>query len=196
MATATKTKATKKAPVKKVAAEKATSPAGRVSLKEYNPYDKDLTPKHYKIANILLTKKTVSYDEIFEAAGEGGASPRTIGYVKASLALCGIEVESHRDSERGTVYRTAATGRLKHVKVDGTGAPTKGEDDTSAPLGTAKKAPAKSTAKKSPGGSKTTKPKVAKKTVAKKAPAKKVASKPTKKAGPKAKFAGNKRRRS
>jgi len=211
----TKATATKKAPVKKAAATTVKHTAKE--LAEYNPYDKTLTPKHHKIAHLILTKKSCTYNELFDAV-DGGVSPRTIGYIKDSLGKCGVKVESHRDAERGTVYRAVPGAKLRHAKVEGTGAPLRPADTESAPLAGAKSAAAKKSAPKSPGTAKSKKKAPVKKTAskattAKKAAATKAATKatseesvdtfvvgvapakkaPVKKAGAKAKHSGSKR---
>ena len=69
----------------------------------YNPFDKAREPKRYDVAEMLLTKETISWSDICDKVGN--FSPRTMGYVLRGLEDQGATILRLRDSEYGTLYR-------------------------------------------------------------------------------------------
>tara|TARA_R110002110_G_scaffold51701_1_gene151358 strand:- start:7754 stop:8095 length:342 start_codon:yes stop_codon:yes gene_type:complete len=68
-----------------------------------NPFDKHREPKRYDVAEMLLTKDTISWADILHKVGN--FSPRTMGYVLRGLENQGATILRLRDREHGTLYR-------------------------------------------------------------------------------------------
>lgn len=81
-------------------------------LRELNPYDKKQYPKHYKVANMLLTGKPVVWRDVYEQTGAGN---RTLGVVMKDLAACSVDFEKSRNEFRETFYIASAPASAKVV---------------------------------------------------------------------------------
>lgn len=83
-------------------------------LTDLNPYDKKLYPKYWKVANMLLSGKPVSWASVYEKTGAGN---RTLGVIKKHLADCGVELERSRNEHREIVYVASAPASAKKKPV-------------------------------------------------------------------------------
>jgi|TARA_X000001382_G_C3128163_1_gene165415 DNA-binding transcriptional ArsR family regulator len=71
--------------------------------KHKNPFDKFAEPKRHDVSEMLLSGRTISWDDILEVVGN--FSPRTMGYVLRGLEDQGATILRLRDNEHGTLYR-------------------------------------------------------------------------------------------
>ena len=69
-----------------------------------NPFDPELEPKRFNVAQLLLSGHTISFDDLKLAAG-GTLSPRTLGFVLRELEARQLTIMRLRDDEMGTLYR-------------------------------------------------------------------------------------------
>tara|TARA_Y100000310_G_scaffold103833_1_gene102188 strand:+ start:221 stop:586 length:366 start_codon:yes stop_codon:yes gene_type:complete len=68
-----------------------------------NPFDKIREPKRWDVAEMILSRETVSWQDILKKVGN--FSPRTMGFVLRALEDQGLTILRLRDSEYGTLYR-------------------------------------------------------------------------------------------
>jgi len=71
--------------------------------KHNNPFDRIREPKRHDVAQMILSGKTISWDEILAVVGN--FSPRTMGYVLRGLENQNATILRLRDNEHGTLYR-------------------------------------------------------------------------------------------
>ena len=100
-----------------------------------NCFDRIREPKRHDVAEMLLSKETISWDDILNKVGN--FSPRTMGYVLRSLEDQGATVLRVRDAEHGTLYRYDPTceyeDRFRISKADGPDAIRQRLDDEDTP---------------------------------------------------------------
>jgi len=86
-----------------------------------NPFSPQREPKRFEVTEMLLSKETVSWEDICEKVGT--FSPRTMGYVLRGLEDQGATILRLRDQEHGTLYRFDPTcefeERYRLSKVSG-----------------------------------------------------------------------------
>jgi hypothetical protein len=83
-------------------------------LTELNPYDQRIYPKHWAVAQSLLSGEPVLWADVYE---ETGAGNRTLGIVKKHLADCGVELRRLRNEDREIVYIASAGASAKKVEA-------------------------------------------------------------------------------
>jgi DNA-binding transcriptional ArsR family regulator len=100
-----------------------------------NPFNKQRDPKRHDVAEMILSKETVSWDDLCHEVGN--LSPRTMGFVLRSLEDQGATILRLRDSEYGTLYRFDPScefeERYRLSKTDGVDAQRQKEQGEVAP---------------------------------------------------------------